>query len=220
LLQSLQILQIGLFAIPVLGLVTIGLLILIKPILILHRRYFLILFIPLLLANPLALLEETLLPGENTTLDWRLWIVLAVDLGLILAGYWLLGGWQIYGLSEAGATDAIKSWFNEHGWAIDAEVSARTTWWSNKRQARRFQAERENETLIFWLTIQGNEIQLQGENRKTQKYLRQMLANLQHAEKVFQIQEHMAGVLYIILGIVLAVLVWIFFFEPRLILIE
>ena len=71
-----------------LGFLILGLLILLKPVLILHRRIFLLIFLPLLLANPLALLEEFSLPGEIPSLDWRLVLVLVFDLGLIVAAYW------------------------------------------------------------------------------------------------------------------------------------
>lgn len=219
-LQRLQILQIGLFAIPVLVLITIGVLILIKPVLIFHRRYYLLAFVPLLLANPLALIEDLTFSGGTPFLDWRLGFVLAVDLGLIIAGYWLLRGWQVYGLSRAEATLALKDWFDEHGWEMNFETTEKTTWWGNNRRGRRLRATRDDEALSFWLIRQGNEIQLHGETLKAEKCLRQVLPSLGHVEKAYQYQEHLTGVLYIILGIVLAVMMWIFFFEPRLILIE
>ena len=98
-LQFLQTLQISLFAITLLGVFTLGVLILVKRILTFHRRIFLVIFLPLLAANPLALLEELALPGGNASLDWRVGLILGVDLALAAAGYVFLRGWLVYGLS-------------------------------------------------------------------------------------------------------------------------
>ncbi len=219
-LRFFQILQIGFFTIPILGLILLGFLILIKPIFILHRRYNLLAFVPLLLANLLALIEKFTISGGKLALNWQLVLVVAVDLSLIIGGVWLLRGWQIYGLSQVEAANTLKRWFDERGWTIITENTEKSTWWGTLHQANKGQATRGDEALTFWLTRQGNQVQLQGENRKAQHYLHQTLSSLQHVEKPDQTRGHLAGVLYIILGIVLAVLVWIYFFEPRLILIE
>ncbi len=219
-LQLLQILQISLFGMTVLGLFIFGLLILIKPVLILHRRWFLMIFLPLLLANPLALIEEIITPGETLPLNWRLGLVLLVDLGLILAGYWLLRGWQVFGLTEEETTVALKRWLDANGWTYNLQIAERTTWWGGKHRARQFQIQQENQALTFWVTGQDVEVRLQGGSRSADKILRQALPALKSIEKNYHIQDHMAGILFLIMALVLAVLGWIFFFEPRLILIE
>ena len=219
-LETLQILQISFFAATVLGLFILGLLILIKPVLIFHRRLFLLIFLPLLLANPLALIEEYALIEGTPSPDWRLWLTLVVDLGLIAAGVWLLSGWLVYGLSEEEAADAIQAWCTAQGWELNHQPDTRNTWWGGSRQARRFQASKDDQNLVFWRLSEGSEIRLQGESREAKIFLRQALPALRQGDQPYQLQKHLTGILYIVLSVILAVLGWIFFFEPRLILIE
>lgn len=220
LLQTLQMLQISLFAVPVLGLFILGLLILTKPVLIFHRRVLLLALLPLLLANPLALIEEYTVPEVRPALDWRLGLALAADLGLIIAGRWLFRGWLIYGLSEENIRETLKNWFIKHGWEPDFQPGTRNTWWGGKRQAQRLQISEDGQTFTFWLLGQGSEVRLEGETREVEKHLRQALPGLNQIETTYDFEEHLTGVLYLVLAIILAVMGWIFFFEPRLILIE
>ena len=219
-LETLQILQISFFAVTVLGLFILGLLILVKSVLIFRRRLFLLIFLPLLLANPLALFEEFALIQGTPSPDWRLWLTLMVDLGLIAAGVWLLSGWLVYGLSEEEAADVFQAWFEAQGWELNHQPHIRNTWWGGSHQAQRFQASRDDQNLTFWLLSQGSEVRLQGETREAKIILREALPALRQVDRPYHFQEHLTGILYIVLAVVLAVLGWIFFFEPRLILIE
>lgn len=219
-LQILQILQISLFSLPVLGLVLLGLLILIKPILIFHRRVYLLMFLPLLLANPLALIEENTLPAETLALDWRFWLVLVLDLVLIAAAVRLLDGWLAYGLTEKEAADTLAAWFLAQSWEVSLNPGVKTTWWGGKRQAQHLQASRGDRRLRFWLLSQGSEVRLQGETQESNKYLKKALPAMRRVERPYDLQDHLPGTLYIVLAVVMIVLGWIYFFEPRLILIE
>ena len=220
LLQTLQIIQISLFTVPVLGLFILGLLILVKPVFIFHRRVLLLALLPLLLANPLALIEEYAVPEVRPALDWRLGLALAADLGLIIAGHWLFRGWLVYGLSEEKIRETLNHWFLEHGWEVDFQLGTRNTLWGGTRQAQRMQISKDGQTFTFWLLAQGNEIRLEGETREAEKHLRKALPGLSQVETTYHFQDHLTGVLYLILAVVLAVMGWIFFFEPRLILLE
>jgi hypothetical protein len=219
-LQFLQILQISLFILTVLGLILLGLLILIKPVLIFHRRLYILVFLPLLLANLLALFEGCALLEETPSLDWRLWLVLAFDLGLLAAGFGLLKGWLVYGLTEDAAADALQAWFTAQNWEVNPHPGVRNTWWGGKRQALCIQVEGEDQTDLFWVLSQGSEVRLQGETRQSEKRLAKALPALRRIERPYHLQDHLSGVLYIVLAVVLVVLGWIFFFEPRLILIN
>jgi len=219
-LQILQILQISLFILPVLGLFILGLLILIQPVFIFHRRLYLLIFLPLLLANPLALIEEYVLPEATPSLDWRLWLVLVVDFGLVAAGYLLLSGCLAYGLSEEGVENSLQSWFEAQGWEFRASTGTRSTWWGGQQTARHLQASSGNQSLTLWLLSQGGEVRIQGETHEDQKFIHKALPTLRQVEKPYHFQDHLTGLLYIVLAVVLAVLSWIFFFEPRLFLID
>lgn len=219
-LQFLQTLQISLFAISILGLLIMGLLILIKPVFICHRRWLLLVFVPLLLANPLSLIEELALTGEMPSINWRLLLVMVVDLGLIIAGYWIFSGWFVHGLTIVETEIALKDWFKNHGWSLNSRSAEKSSFWGGKRQAKRLEMIKERQSFSIWLTAQGSEIRLEGENGDAKKQLRQALPILNQVERPYHFQEHLAGALYLVLGIVIAVLGWIFFFEPRLILID
>ena len=219
-LQLLQTLQIALFALSILGWLILGVWILVKPVAILHRRLFLLIFLPLLVANPLAFLEEMALPVDNASLDWRLWAVLAVDLALAAAGYGLLTGWQVYGLSTEDIESAIKAWFDAQGWGMDLQPAERKTFWGGRRMGTRLAVSRDGQQLALWLMQGGTETLIEGETSDARKLLRQLLPALNRVEKSYRIKDHLTGALYLVLAVVLAVLAWIFFFEPRFILLD
>ena len=219
-LETLQILQISFFAVTILGLFILGLLILARPVFFFHRRWFLLIFLPLLLANPLALVEEYALLESAPAPSWRLCVTLAIDLGLIAAGLWLLSGWLVYGLSEKETANAFQAWCEAQGWELTHQPDIRNTWWGGSRQAQLFQVSKKDQTHVFWLLSQGSEVRLEGETPEANFFLRKALPALNQTNRPYQFQEHLTGILYIVLAIVLTVLGWIFFFEPRLILIE
>jgi len=220
LLQLLQTLPIIFFTISIVGWLFLGLLILVNSVLVLHRRVFLLIFLPILAANPLALFEELALPSQNASPNWRLWAVLAVDLALAVAGYWLLTGWQIYGLSEGETEGALKTWCDEQGWEVDSQLAERKTLWGGNRMGIRLTVLCKGQTLVLWLLGGANETRIEGETPKARECIRQMLPALRRPEKPYRLKEHLTGALYIVLAVVLAVLAWIFFFEPRLVLID
>ena len=219
-LQLLQTLQIILFTISIVGWFILGLLILVNSVLVLHRRMFLLIFLPILAANPLALFEELALPAENASLDWRVWAILVVDLALAVAGYWLLTGWEVYGLSERETEGALKTWCEALGWELDSQSAERKTLWGGNSMGIRLTLLRKGQPLVLWLLGGANETRIEGETPKARECIRQMLPALRRVEKPYRVKEHLTGALYIVLAVVLAVLAWIFFFEPRLILID
>jgi hypothetical protein len=174
----------------------------------------------LLAANPLSLLEELAVPDTNATLDWRVWVILVADLVLAAAGILLLKGWLIYGRSEQETEQMLKAWCEKQGWLCDSQSTPRKTLWGGNRVATCVQITRESQVLTLWLIGQGDETRLEGETPAARALLRTILPELGRVEKPYLLQDHLTGVLYIVLAIILAVLAWIFFFEPRLILID
>ena len=219
-LPFMQIVQISLFAACILGVFTLGLLILVKPILILPRRWFLVIFVPLLAANPLALLEELILPGSSASVDWRLWIILAVDLVFAAAAFVIFRGWQVYGLSKQEIEGALGTWCTQQTWQFEAHDAEKKTLWGGSRTATCIHITRESQVFTLWIIDQGSETRLEVETPHARRFLRSILPDLQRVGKPYHLQDHLSGILYIILAVVLAVMAWIFFFEPRLILIE
>lgn len=217
--ESLQILQVSLLSIPILACLIIGVIILIKPVLVIHRRLFLIGFLPFLAANLLAIVEDLVMNGL-VVLDWRVVLVLAADLILIGGSIWLLRGWIVFG-SNAEQTQAVFiSALQANGWRVDVVPGHKRSLWGGEREAVQLQAIRGEEQGLIWLLAQSGTVIIQVEKGLAQNKVREMFPALRRTEKVYRLQAHLPGILFLVLGVLLAVLVWIFFFEPRLILLE
>jgi hypothetical protein len=215
-LQTLQVLQVILFAITVLTLLAIGVLILARAVSIVNRRWFLLVLIPLLLANTLSILSV----NRQFNMDWRTWLILAADLVLIVGGIRLAQGYQVYGLSAEEVEQVLTEVLQQQGFTIEMSDLKKQDLWGRTRGARLLRAKKEDQTHDFWITARFNEVLIQSEHAMDAKLLYRVLPALRETKVPYEFKAHAAGVLYIILAVVFAVLAWIFFFEPRLILIE
>jgi hypothetical protein len=215
-LQTLQVLQVILFAIPVLTLLAIGVLILARAVSIVDRRWFLLVLISLLLANTLSILSVI----RQFSMDWRTWLILAADLVLIVGGIWLARGYQVYGLNTETVEQVLTEVLQQQGFTIEMSNLKKQDLWGRTRDARLLRAKKEDHTHDFWITARFNEVLIQSEHASDTKPLYQALPVLRETKVPYEFKAHAVGVLYIVLAVVFAVLAWIFFFEPRLILIE
>lgn len=214
-MQILQILQVTMFTLSALSLLGIGLLILSRTVSIVDRRIYLLVFIPLLLANTLALFE-----GNGVPLNWRTWLILGADLVLIVGAIWLSRGFQVYGLNAEMAVDIVTETLRQQGYTVETKSAEKRDLWGRTRDACVLTAQKLNEEISLWIITRFNEVSIRTQQRSHTKYLRAALTALRQQEVPYDFKAHAVGVLYIILAVVFAVLTWIFFFEPRLILIE
>jgi hypothetical protein len=214
-IQTLQILQVILFSIPVITLLVIGILILARSVSIIDQRIFLIVFIPLLLANTLAIME-----GDGLRLDWRAWLILIADLVLITGGLWLLHGVQVYGLKAETVETVLAETFRQQGFTVRTSHTEKRDLWGRTREACLLTVKNADERHQVWITARFNEVFIRAEHRSSRKILRPALPALQGEKVPYEFKAHVVGILYIILALVFALLTWIFFFEPRFILIE
>ena len=215
-IQTLQILQVILFSIPILTLLAIGVTILFRPVSILNRRWFLVVLIPLLLANTL-----TILAGDgDVNLDWRAWLILGADLVLIAGAVWFSSGFIIYGLTPETVERIIADALSQIGFAVETRSTEKRDLFGKSRDARLLTAEQAGQTARLWITARFYEVLLRSEPQQGTKFLRQALPALRDEMVPYDFKTHAVGVLYIILALVFAILTWIFFFEPRFILIN
>lgn len=214
-MQIFQILQVTLFALSTLTLLGIGILILSRAVSIVDRRIYLLVFIPLLLANTLALFE-----GNEVRFNWRTWLILGADLVLIVGAILLSRGFQVYGLNTEMVVDILTETFRQQGYTVKTKAAEKRDLWGRTRDACVLTAQKLDEELLFWIITRYNEVAIRAQQRSHTKYLRDTLPALSQQKVPYDFKSHAVGVLYIILALVFAVLTWIFFFEPRLILIE
>ena len=214
--QTLQILQVVLFAIPTLTLLGIGAAILLRSVSIVDRRVFLGVFIPLLLANTLSILQSE----TRLQMNWRAWLILVADLALIAGAVWASRGFQVYGLKADDVERILGEALVKQGFAVDIHSGEARDLWGRVREARFLTAHTDQQKQSFSITPRFNEVLLRGDQRHDERYLRQALPVIKGQQVPYDFKAHTVGVLYIILALVFAVLAWIFFFEPRLILTE
>ncbi|MFU8827555.1 MAG: hypothetical protein ACNA70_08700 [Brevefilum sp.] len=214
--QTLQVLQVFLFAIPILTLAAVGIAILYRAVSIINRRWFLAVLIPFLLANTLTIIIE---PAQGT-LDWRTWLILGANLVLILGAMWASHGFQVYGLDAQVVEQVLAKALKEQGFNVSIHSQEKQDLWGRSRDTRILTALKADHVHRFWVTTRFNEVLMRSANISDTKYLRSSLPVLQGKKVTYDFKAHAAGVLYIVLALVLGVLTWIFFFEPRFILID
>ncbi len=214
--QVLQTLQVTLFALPTLILLAIGIVILRRPVSIVDRRWFLAVLIPLLLANTLSIAAE----NGQLRLDWRTWLILAADVILISAAIWLSHGFQVYGLDSEQVEQILVDSLHTQGFSVSARSAEKRDLWGRTKNARLLTAVKAGQTHLIWVTSRFNEVLVRPERAPDAAIIRQVLPTLRAEQIPYDFKAHAVGVLYIVLALVFAVLTWIFFFEPRFILIE
>lgn len=214
--QVLQTLQVALFALPTLTLMVIGIVILRRSVSIVDRRWFLAVLIPLLLANTLSIAAE----NGQLRLDWRTWLILAADVILISGAVWLSRGFQVYGLDLRQVEHILTDSLHTQGFSVSASSAEKQDLWGRTKNARLLTAVKAEQTHLFWVTSRFNEVLVLPERSPDANLFRRVLPALRAAQVPYDFKAHAVGVLYIVLALVFAVLSWIFFFEPRFILIE
>lgn len=219
--QTLQTLQLILFAIPTLTLLAIGGVILIKPVSVINRRWYLLVFLPLLLANAAAILENDPSAGAfSSAANWRLWLVLIADLAMAVGVTLVFRGALVYGLNAAETEGLLASTLRDKGYEVHSHVGEKRVLWGSSLDARILTVNQDGQAVDLWITERFNEVIIHAESRNGFVLLKQALPEIPKVERPYDFKSHAMGILYIILAVVFAVLFWIFFFEPRLILIE
>ena len=214
-MQVFQTLQVILFSIPVLTLLGIGVIILSRAVSIVDRRIFMVVFIPLLLANTLALFE-----GDGIFFNWRIWLILGADLVIIIAILWFSHGFQVYGLKPEMVVDVMSETLRQQGYAVETRVAQKRDLWGRTRDACILTALKGDNKYPVWIITRFNEVSIRTQQRRDSGILHPVVTALHQQKVPYDFKDHAAGLLYIVLAVVLAVMSWIFFFEPRLILVE
>jgi hypothetical protein len=220
LLKSLQVLQLILFTVPIGTLVVLGVIILSKSVIVLQRRLYLLVVFPLILANLLAILENNLTNQSPPFSDWRFWLVMLADLAFFVLAMWLFRGFQVIGLDASETMGVLKDSFEESDNIVHLSVDEKRTLWTNYPNAIILVAEQPDGVMEFWAVERQYEVLLKSDSPQGNAQLRKLLSRLRSIKKPYDFQVHAVGVLYIVLALVIAVLGWIFFFEPRLIIVE
>jgi len=218
--QIIQVIQVILFCSPVITLLILGFVILIKPISVIDQRLFLVVFIPLLLANMLAVVEESLSNGNPLGNNWRFWLTLMVDISLILMVLFAFRGVLIYGMSAAQVEAALTQVFRGRGVLVRSHAVKRRTVLGGEQNARALDIHRSDQHKPIYIMDKVNEVLIQGLSRAAAADMSKALPDGESQGNAHQVQSHRIGVLYLVLALIFAVVVWIFFFEPRLVLIE
>jgi len=218
--DTLQTLQLILFLFPILSLFVIGGLILIKPVCLIHRRWFLAVFLPLLIANLIAIFENYLVNDGIAVIDWRSWLILAADLALILGIMWAFRGWLVYGLDGDTVQDLLVSYLQSHGLDYEIDSGEISTILGRYSDARLITMHWMGKDEVIWITERFNEVSIRTGTPRGACILKGALSKIRHTETTYAFKRHATGILYIVLASVFAVLTWIFFFEPRILLIE
>lgn len=213
-------LQLILFFIPVASLAAIGLFILLKPVAIISRRWYLAVVIPMLLANPLALIENNLENNFSLAADWQFWLVLVVDAALLVGSILIFRGYLIFGLGKFEVMDVIAGHFQERGIASQVHAGDRNDKWRVSPNALILTIDFTDKNEDLWVTENMGEIHLRTDSKRSLKIARDAMLAIKRMKKSYIFKQHVMGILYIVLAVVLGVFGWIFFFEPRLIIIE
>ena len=221
LLQTIQVFQIILFAIPAMVLVGMGVCILISPLCLIHRRWFLAVFLPFLLANPLAIVANQMSEATVLSSDWRFWLILVADLGLATILLWIYRrGWLMFGFDGDQAASQLAAYFTNQGMKVTLRQEERRSLFGNHLEEQVIRVSGDDLRENLWVMTRSGEVRLQVESVVGSGLIRRALAALRQDTKTSDIKLRAVGVLYIVMAAVIGFLGWIFFFEPRLILLE
>jgi len=218
--QTLQILQIILFSIPIGALLVLGIVILAMPVVVINRRWYLLMFFPLILANLIAMLESNLADVLSIAGNWRLWLVMVGDALLLGIGIFLFRGFQVIGLDDSEVMAGLREFYLQKHFDVQCSTGEKQIPWGEKRKAMIISVKDQELEEDLWVEEKPGEVILRADSARGLALIRQALPELRQIEKPNLIKTHLLGILFIVLAVVIAVLGWIFFFEPRLILIE
>lgn len=218
--QTIQILQLILFIIPGIVLIAMGVVILVKPVSVIDRRWYWAVFFPLLLANPLALIENSpIWPGIGP-INWRVWLILAADIFLVIWIILTFRGYMVFGMNAGETQTLLEEALQSMGYMVKMRTGEKRALWGRTWEARILDVSRAGQSTEIWISERFNEVILRSDTAAGRAVLKAALPSLRQAEKPYNFKDHAMGILFIILAVVFAVLGWIFFFEPRLIFIE
>lgn len=216
---TLQILQVSLFSIPIIVLIVLGLVILLRPVAVVDRRWLLLTFLPLLVANLLAAVMGDIQNDIVALLDWRFWAIVAVDAALVVGiGFWLRGI-ALYGLTLTTTESLCRTALQAAGYDVSVRIGEKRTLLTTERQATIFTVLIEDAEEEIWLTYRAGEVIIRTDSARGRALLKQILPTFQKHQAGYVFQYHAMGILYLVLAVVLLVLGWIYFFEPRLVLV-
>ncbi|MBG0770934.1 MAG: hypothetical protein H0S82_04460 [Anaerolineaceae bacterium] len=218
--MTLQILQVSLFAIPVTVLIVLGLVILLRPVAVINRRWLLLTFLPLLAANLLAIVTNDTANGVATLPDWRFWANVTVDLALAAGISFWLRGFAVYGLPLTTVETLCRDALIAQGIEVSVRIGEKRTLLTTERQATIFSVNIEGKEEEIWLTSRTGEVVIQADSAQGKALAKQILPLLRNHQTPYAFQHHAVGILYLVLAVVLLVLGWIYFFEPRLVVVE
>ena len=219
--MTLQILQVSLFSIPILVLVILGLVILLRPVAVINRRWMLLTFLPLLLANLLAVVMGDTQNEIAILLDWRFWAIVAVDMVLAVGISIWLRGVALYGLELTRAKKLCREAIEAKGYTVSPKTGEKQSLLNTVPQASILSVTIEGREEDIWLTSRAGEVVIRADSRRGMSLLKQdVLPALRKVQTPYMFQAHAMGVLYLVLAVVLLVFGWIYFFEPRLLLVE
>ena len=216
----LQNLQLILFSIPVLYLLALGLLILFKPVTVLDRRWMLLAFLPILVDNLLAIFGNETLSLAEILRDGYFWLILGADLALGVGIALTLRGQVIYGLSREQVEKALIQSIGEAGYSVASAGGEWKTLWGRTFEAVVITWEAGGQSRSCAVTSRAGEVMVRVKSRGDRKVLRPFLVEIRNIKNTYDFSQHATGVLYLVIAVVLAVFGWIYFFEPRLVLIE
>jgi len=220
LIQTIQVLQLILFIIPGLVLIAMGVVILIKPVSVINRRWYWFVFLPLILANPLALIENSpIWPGIGP-INWRVGLILAADIFLVIWIILTFRGTMVFGLGASETLSILKETLQSMDYEVEMRTGEKRVLLGRALEARILNVSRADVFAEIWISERFNEVVIRTDSKAGRSILKTVLASLRQMEKPYDFKDHVMGVLYIVLAVVFAVLGWIFFFEPRLILID
>lgn len=218
--ETLTIIQIGLFALPILSLFSLGVVILAKPVNVINRRWYLAVIAPLLLANPLVIIENNLRSAGAASLNWRFWVVLVVDILLLVGITWWFRGYLVYGLSAAEVEAILVHAFEVQGLDVRMNIGVKSSLLGWAGDAHVLTVMDQGQPMDIWISERYREVLLQTDTKRGYQLLKAELSSLRETDQPYRINAHIMGILFIIFAIVLAVMLWIFFFEPKLIQID
>jgi hypothetical protein len=187
-----------------------------RSVLVLSRRWLLLVFLPLLVANPLAFIEANLRNDVTVITDWAFWVLLGVDLLLAGGVFWLFRGYSVYGLSEAQVRDGLADTLRAEGRRVEVSQAERKTLLSRAQHVTVLTIGQDGAAETLWLMGRAGEVTVGSRSRAVMGLLRPALTALRAEPSADGTRSRALGILYLVLGVVFAVLTWIFFFEPRI----
>ncbi len=215
-----MILTIILFAIPIVALLAMGTIILYRPVSVINRRWYLAIIAPLLAANPISLLGNLGGEGWSSSETLTLILILIADAAIITGFFWIFRGAVVHGLTEAETQQALKDLLEKEGHQVTLSTGEKSFLWARYPQARIIAFENSKISDEVWIAESVNEVVIRADSRNSHRLLTRTLPELRKIQKPYHFKDHAMGILYLVVALIFSALVWIYFFEPRLIVVN